>query len=226
MAKESEKVRLPELPVFKRFSLALRQEYASADEILSVINRTVTRINALLDQAEEARRRANGRDVPDAVIPEELDEPEEPEEEPEEVQSDAEEAEVLKAAAEALGPPDDTLDEALEDVPAEGTKEQEIESLLKGPETDVDSLFPLEEEQVDSFVPAEADEISALIKPETENVISAPPKRKPKPKRKRAQPEIVRVSKLGKPLGLTKPVTKPAAQKRKPTSRTRRPKTR
>lgn len=215
MAKESDKVRLPELPVFKRFSLALRQEYASADEVLSVLERTVTRINALLDQAEEARRRAEGRDLPEAVT---LVEPEEVEE----VQSDDEEAQALsEAAAEAeiVAP---------EEVPDDETKEQEIESLLKGPETDVDSLFPIEEEDVDSFVPAEADEISALIRPESDVAAPPPakPKPKPKPKRKRVQPQIVRVSKHGKPLGLSKVKAEPAAPKRKPTSRNRRPKSR
>jgi len=58
MANEPEQIRLPELPVFKRYSLALRQEYASAEEISAVLQRTSAKLEELLENAERKAREA------------------------------------------------------------------------------------------------------------------------------------------------------------------------
>lgn len=71
MPKDSEKVRLPELPVFKKYSLALRQEFASVDEILSVLERTTTKIRDSIERADEERRRQE-----QAIQPDDVDDPE------------------------------------------------------------------------------------------------------------------------------------------------------
>lgn len=65
MEKDPRQIRLPELPVFKKYSLALRQEFAGADEVLSMLERTKTRVGALVERAEEQRRRqeAAGREI-------------------------------------------------------------------------------------------------------------------------------------------------------------------
>lgn len=57
MAKDDDKVSLPELPVFKKYSLALRQEFASPKEVLSVLERTASKVHAMLERAEAKRRR-------------------------------------------------------------------------------------------------------------------------------------------------------------------------
>lgn len=70
MAKDPEKIRLPELPVFKKYSLALRQEFASVDEILAVLDRTSMKIRDTVERADEERRRQESSHVTD---PEEVD---------------------------------------------------------------------------------------------------------------------------------------------------------
>jgi hypothetical protein len=57
MDKETGQVRIPELPVFKKYSLAVRQEFAGADEILAILERTTDRIHVLVAREEEARKR-------------------------------------------------------------------------------------------------------------------------------------------------------------------------
>lgn len=49
MAGEDDRVRLPELPVFKRYSLALRQEFAGGEEILAMLDRTALKVQQILD---------------------------------------------------------------------------------------------------------------------------------------------------------------------------------
>lgn len=53
MAKDGDQVRLPELPIFKKYSLALRQEFASPKEILNVLDRTASKVQRVLERAEE-----------------------------------------------------------------------------------------------------------------------------------------------------------------------------
>src|SRR5688572_3241126 len=65
MPKDSSKVRLPELPVFKKYSLALRQEFASVEEVLSVLERTTTKIRDSVERADEERRRQEQAAAPD-----------------------------------------------------------------------------------------------------------------------------------------------------------------
>src|ERR671918_472375 len=79
---DSDKIRLPELPVFKRFSLALRQEYATADEILAVIDRTVSRIKDLLERIPDREPDAESELVRGCELERELER--EPTREPEE----------------------------------------------------------------------------------------------------------------------------------------------
>lgn len=56
MAKDGDQVRLPELPIFKKYSLALRQEFASPKEILNVLDRTANKIQRVLEKAEAQQR--------------------------------------------------------------------------------------------------------------------------------------------------------------------------
>src|ERR671918_91968 len=139
---DSDKIRLPELPVFKRFSLALRQEYATADEILSVIDRTVSRIKDVLDREAEIRRRADAEEFPDDVVafddeeselfPEEMVEPEElgallepePERQPEE-----DRRELFVESPESIAEDQKFQEQSL-------TADDEIETLLSEPDVD------------------------------------------------------------------------------------------
>lgn len=57
MAGDDDRIRLPELPIFKKYSLALRHEFASPKEILAALERSETKVQKLLDKAEERRRR-------------------------------------------------------------------------------------------------------------------------------------------------------------------------
>ena len=57
MAKETNKIRLPELPIFKKYSLAVRQEYVTPQEVLAALERTTARVERLIEKAEEERRR-------------------------------------------------------------------------------------------------------------------------------------------------------------------------
>lgn len=264
-AGDSDKIRLPELPVFKRFSLALRQEYATAEEILAVIDRTVSRIKDVIDRDEEIRRRAREQEIEEqrAAYADELIE---------EVEEDSERLDELVPREEPVELPVAIDEEVPRD---ELTTDEEIAQLLTSPEPSIDTIFPLEDQEVDrevdSLIPEE-DELATLIRPETEEIgtpsvaqarsaakaeapasIEAPPapepepeqepepkpakqepkvEAKPKPaakkktaKRKTAQPEIVRVSKDGKPLGLSKvrkQNNEPAATKRAPTAKSKK----
>lgn len=57
MKTDPQQVRLPELPIFKKYSLALRDEYARASDVLALLERTSARIQQMVDKAEEALRR-------------------------------------------------------------------------------------------------------------------------------------------------------------------------
>ncbi|HVE76268.1 MAG TPA: hypothetical protein VND22_05825 [Actinomycetota bacterium] len=88
MAREKQQVRLPELPVFKRFSLVLRQEFASAEDVLAALERSSQKVQRSIDKAEEQKRRERATGAKEPVV-EQLPEPEpEPEH--------AEEDEVLE----------------------------------------------------------------------------------------------------------------------------------
>lgn len=52
---DEEQIRLPELPVFKRYSLALRQEFASPEEILTMLERTSARIESIVRKAQKRK---------------------------------------------------------------------------------------------------------------------------------------------------------------------------
>lgn len=56
MAKDDTRVRLPELPIFKKYSLALRQEFATPKELLGVLDRTASKVQGLIEKAEAAKR--------------------------------------------------------------------------------------------------------------------------------------------------------------------------
>lgn len=51
MPDEDPKVRLPGLAVFKRYSLALRQETAPAEEFLDILERTAARVREVIAQS-------------------------------------------------------------------------------------------------------------------------------------------------------------------------------
>lgn len=57
MAEHNDSIRLPELPVFKRYSLALRQEYASAEEILGILQRSSAKVEDILSKQADKQRR-------------------------------------------------------------------------------------------------------------------------------------------------------------------------
>jgi hypothetical protein len=208
---DSDKIRLPELPVFKRFSLALRQEYATADEILSVIDRTVSRIKDVLDREAEIRRRAEIEEIPEDIaefedeeselFPEEVVQPAELEQMLASEEDEDSRGELFVESPEAVAEDQKFQEQSL-------TANEEIESLLSPSEPDVDTIFPLEDESVESLLPAE-DEVTTLIKPDSDEGAPRTPKTKAAAKRKSTkkkatQPDIVRVSKHGKPLGLSK----------------------
>lgn len=53
--KANDRIRLPELPIFKKYSLALRQEFASPKELLNALDRTARKVETFLDKAETVR---------------------------------------------------------------------------------------------------------------------------------------------------------------------------
>lgn len=55
-----ESIRLPELPVFKKYSLALRQEFAEAKEIIGLLERTLDRVASIVEAAEADEEREEG----------------------------------------------------------------------------------------------------------------------------------------------------------------------
>lgn len=57
MKTDPEQVRLPELPIFKKYSLALREEYARASDVLAMLERTSSRIKEMVEKAEDKRRK-------------------------------------------------------------------------------------------------------------------------------------------------------------------------
>ena len=57
MKTDPEQVRLPELPIFKKYSLALREEYARAPDVLAMLERTSSRIKEMVEKAEDLRRK-------------------------------------------------------------------------------------------------------------------------------------------------------------------------
>jgi hypothetical protein len=225
---DSDKIRLPELPVFKRFSLALRQEYATADEILSVIDRTVSRIKDVLDREAEIRRRAESEEFPDEVaefedeeselFPEEIVQPGELEEMLGPAEDEESRGELFVESPEAVAEDQKFQEQSL-------TADEEIESLLEPEQPDVDTIFPLEDEAVETLLPEE-DEVTTLIRPDSDEGVPRAPKTKAatakrKPKKKTSQPGIVRVSKHGKPLGLSK-VKKDVKKPKRPAQAKRR----
>ena len=237
-----EQIRLPELPVFKRFSLALRQEYATASEILSMLDRTTSRIETLLKKAEEESRKAEDPvdEEVDDLIPQMNEEDAElvPSEEGsglllepgldrnEEVAALFEPKSLTEEDEKDLGPllppePGPLLPPELEPAEREGPLE------LGGPlihddEEEVESLIPPDDDEVESLIPPDDDEVTSLIgrgrttestepsdaktTAENEPTLAAKtgpaskPKAKPKPKRRKPAPQIVRVSDQGRPL--------------------------
>jgi len=60
-SQESPKIRLPELAIFKKYSIALRKEFAEAEEFDSVLEKTLTQLNALKRGGATPTRLSAGR---------------------------------------------------------------------------------------------------------------------------------------------------------------------
>lgn len=63
MAESEDSVRLPELPVFKRYSLALRQEFAGGEEVLAMLDRTALKVQQILDSRRAKKEETPTEDV-------------------------------------------------------------------------------------------------------------------------------------------------------------------
>lgn len=51
MAPDSDQIRLPELPIFKKYSLAVRQEFASPKELMSILASSMARVEKAVARA-------------------------------------------------------------------------------------------------------------------------------------------------------------------------------
>lgn len=221
MAKQRDQIRLPELPVFKKFSLALRQEYANADEILNVLDRTATRVQRLVEKAEDARRRAEAEEGFEAESEvEELAPGEDLFETPEEQFEVAGEQPAGPSPGEE--PPVDAFEgediEFVRTIEPPREREEELTSLLGPLDTAAEPASPDDAaeagEDWDAAYPSTDSEIESLIMPGsprrtrrvatgTRGKTAAKPA-KSRSRKKVQAPEIVRVSPRGKPVGLKK----------------------
>lgn len=204
MGNQTPKIRLPELPIFKKYSLALRQEFASSRELLLALERTASKIQKVLDREEQKAHVAS-----DGFAPED-EERSEKEPAPEE------------AVTENSDPEDPVADEDVpedliaEDVVSEDTDtvRSTIEDLIA--EDDAQEVHSVEEPDPGSLVSWAGDldekgpspKRKARTKRKRGGHSSA---KKPAPKRRpagrgaasRKKVEIVRVSRHGKPIAQT-----------------------
>ncbi|MBW3589565.1 MAG: hypothetical protein KY429_09120 [Actinobacteria bacterium] len=206
MAKESEKIRLPELPIFKKYSLAVRQEFATPNEILATLERTTARIQKLLEKAEDERRRKEQaeRSEADRIALAEQEA---------RWTDEAQEADEAKDAHET---PDDPT-------PVEREAEKlvfEEQYLSKDQEQDEDEyearpFWEVDDEELEESTAAPVPN-SATRAPKKSEKPVPPPAKKPKPRNKaRPRPQVVPVSGRGKPLkGAKKPSAKKASARK------------
>lgn len=177
MAKETGKIRLPELPIFKKYSLAVRQEYVTPQEVLAALERTTARVERLIEKAEEERRRQEEQEKGEAERIA-LEEQERSWSEAGVVPDEPEESEVEEDIPGTM-----ELDKADEVAPVDGGRASEE---------------PVEERP---FWEIDDDE---LPQPKAKPVPQPKDKPKPKPKPKKAKsrprPQVVQVSRRGKPI--------------------------
>lgn len=202
MAKESEKIRLPELPIFKKYSLAVRQEFATPHEILATLERTTARIQKLLEKAEDERRRklqAEQSEADRLALAEQerrwTDEASEGDE-PKEADETLDDAAPVDLETEKL---------VFEEQYLSKDQEQVEDEYDARPFWEVDDE-ELEESAVTSVPNA------ATPAPNKGEKRHPPPVQKPKPRKKaRPRPQVVPVSGRGKPM--LKGAKKSAAKK-------------
>lgn len=205
MAKETDKIRLPELPIFKKYSLAVRQEYVTPQEVLDALERTTARVERLVEKAEEDRRRRE-------------------EQERGEAERIALEEQEKRWSEEGVVPDEPDKTEIEEDIP--GTMELEKADEV----APVEGGEPAGEELQDErpFWEVDDDELplpklieeppAAEGEPEGRPKGKAKPKSKPKAKKakSRPRPQVVQVSHRGKPITkkTSKKTTKSGAKRK------------
>ena len=209
MAKETEKIRLPELPIFKKYSLAVRQEFATPHEILATLERTTARIQKLLEKAEDESRRKQQAERSQA---DRLALAEQEARWTDEAQKDDEAKDAQKTPVDAA--PVDRETEKLVFEEQYLSKEQEqVED-----DYDARPFWEVDDDELEEAAGAAAAPVahSATPAPKNGDKPLPPPSKKPKPRKKaRPRPQVVPVSGRGKPLkGAKKPPAKKASAKK------------
>lgn len=67
MASDDDRIRLPELVIFKKFSLALRQEFASSKDLLIALERSMTKVQKLAEKAK-GKAQTDDESPPEFVV--------------------------------------------------------------------------------------------------------------------------------------------------------------
>lgn len=208
MAKETEKIRLPELPIFKKYSLAVRQEFATPHEILATLERTTARIQKLLEKAENERRRRE--------------------------QAERSEADRLALAEQEARWTNEAQedDETIGEAPIDRETEKlvfEEEYLSKDQEQveddyDARPFWEVDDEELDESAGGAATPVPNAATPDPKRAEKRlpPPAQKSKPRKKaRPRPQVVPVSGRGKPMlkGAKRKTAKTTAKKKAGTKR-------
>jgi len=199
MAKESEKIRLPELPIFKKYSLAVRQEFATPHEILATLERTTARIQKLLEKAEDERRRKQQAERSEA---DRLALAEQERRWTDEAQEDDQENDVGETPDDAALVDAAPVDRETEKLVFE---EQYLSKDQEQLEDDYDArpFWEVDDEELEESAGAAAAPVpnSATPAPKKGEKPPPPPAKKSKPRKKaRPKPQVVPVSGRGKPM--------------------------
>lgn len=215
MAKESEKIRLPELPIFKKYSLAVRQEFATPHEILATLERTTARIQKLLEKAEDERRRKQQAERSEA---DRLALAEQERRWTDEAQEDDEAKDVEEAPDEAALVDATPVDRETEKLVFE---EQYLSKDQEQVEDDYDArpFWEVDDEELEESAGTAAIPVpnAATPAPKRAEKRLPPPVQKPKPRKKaRPRPQVVPVSGRGKPMlkGAKRKTAKTTAKKK------------
>lgn len=194
MAKETEKIRLPELPIFKKYSLAVRQEFATPHEILATLERTTARIQKLVEKAEDERRRKQQAEQSEA---DRLALAEQERRWTDEAQEDGE-AKVTDDTPVDLHPVDRETEKLVFEEQYLSKDQEQIED-----DYDARPFWEVDDEELEEAAGTAAAPVpnAATPAPKRAEKPLPPPVQKPKPRKKaRPRPQVVPVSGRGKPM--------------------------
>ena len=194
MAKETEKIRLPELPIFKKYSLAVRQEFATPHEILATLERTTARIQKLLEKAEDERRRKQQAERSEA---DRLALADQERRWTDEAQEDDEAKDAHDTPPDDAAPVDRETEKLVFEEQYLSKDQEEVED-----DYDARPFWEVDDEELEESAGAATPVPTAPTPaPKRAEKRLPPPVQKPKPRKKvRPRPQVVPVSGRGKPM--------------------------